>query len=51
MDKKGDFGWEEIAKIILVLVILIILILLIYLYKDKSIEIIDKLRDFIRFGK
>jgi len=51
VDKKGDFGWEEIAKIILVLVILIILILLIYLYKDKSIEIIDKLRDFIRFGK
>ena len=51
MDKKGDFGWEEIAKIILVLVFLIILILIITLYKDKALEIIGKIKDFIRFGK
>ncbi len=51
MNKKGDFGWEEISKIILVLVILIILIILVFLYKDKAIEIIDKLKEFIRFGR
>ena len=51
MNKKADFGWEEIAKIILVLVFLIILILIVILYKDKSLEIIEKLKDFIRFGR
>lgn len=50
MDKKGDFGWEEIAKIILVLFFLIILILIITLYKDKAIEVINSIKDFLRFG-
>lgn len=51
MNKKADFGWEEIAKLILIIIILIILILIVYLYKDKALEVIEKLRDFIRFGK
>lgn len=51
MDKKGDLGWEEIAKIILVIVFLIILILIVTLYKDKSLDVIEKIKDLIRFGR
>ena len=51
MDKKGDLGWEEIAKIILVLFFLIILILIITLYRDKALEVINNLKDFLRFGR
>ena len=51
MNKKGDFGWEEIAKIILVIVFLIILILIAFLYKEKALAFIEKLKDLIRFGK
>ena len=51
MNKKGDFGWEEIAKIILVLAFLIIIILITFLYKDKALEVIEKIKEFIRFGR
>jgi len=51
VDKRGDFGWEEIAKLILVLFFLIILILIITLYKDKAVEVINNLKDFLRFGR
>jgi len=51
VNKKGDFGWEEIAKIVLVLVFLIALVLIIFIYRDKAIQIIDTIRDFIRFGR
>ena len=51
MDKKGDLGWEEIARIILVVVFLVILILITTLYKDKLLEVIEKIKDLIRFGK
>ncbi len=51
MNKKAEFGWEEIAKIILALVFLIALILIAFVYKDKSIQVIEKIRDFFRFGR
>ena len=48
MNKKGDFGWENIAKILIILIILIILLILIsYLSgvgKDKIAIISDYLR-------
>ncbi len=51
MNKKGDFGWEEIAKFILVLVFLIILILIIFIYRDKALQVIENFKNFIRFGR
>ena len=51
MDKKGDFGWEEISKIILVLLFLLIIIAIVFLYRDKSFTIIESIKDFIRFGR
>jgi len=50
MNKKGEFGWEQIAKIIIVLVVLIILIVIGFLFKDRLYVLADNLRDFMRFG-
>jgi len=50
MNKRGDFGWNEIAKILLTLGILAVLIVLITLFKDKAISLIDYLKNMIRFG-
>jgi len=51
VNKKGDLGWEEIAKIILVIVFLIILVLFATIYREKGLEIINNMKEFIRFGR
>ena len=51
MNKKGDFGFEQIAKIILALVVLIIMISITVLYKDKAIELLSRLKDILTFGR
>ena len=50
IDKRGELGWEQIAKIIIVLVVLIILIVIGFLFKDRLYELADQLKDFLRFG-
>ncbi|MFH1209166.1 MAG: hypothetical protein V1663_00030 [archaeon] len=50
INRRGEFGWEEIARILIILVVLIILITIGFLFKDKLYELADKLRDFLRFG-
>ncbi|MCD4666394.1 hypothetical protein K8R47_01130 [archaeon] len=48
MNKKGDFGFNYIAKILLVIVVLVILILITYLFKDKLLDLVDSLTNIMR---
>lgn len=50
MNKKGDFGWNEISKILLVIGILVVLIILLTLFKNKASSLIEALKDLVRFG-
>ena len=50
MDKKGDFTFEQIGKILLALAFLIVLILIAFLFKDKLISIIEYFKNIIKFG-
>lgn len=46
MNKKGaEWGFEEIAKIILILIVLVILLLLVYFFKDKALNLVEKIKD------
>lgn len=51
MFKKGEMGWEEIAKIILVLVFLVIIIAIAYLLRDKISQTLESIKNLVRFGK
>ncbi|AJF62398.1 MAG: hypothetical protein QT11_C0001G0249 [archaeon GW2011_AR20] len=50
MFKRGELGWEEIAKIIIVLVFLIIVIAIVYLFKDKTGSLLESIKNILRFG-
>ncbi len=50
MSKKGELGWEEIAKILLVLVFLIIMIAIAFLFRDKLVNLIEGIKSILRFG-
>ncbi len=50
MNKKGDFSWEQIAKLLIVIVFLLILLIMIWLLRDKLFSLFDKLKDILRFG-
>jgi len=43
LNKKGMMAFEEIAKLILGLVLLGIIILMIYAFRDKILELLEKL--------
>ena len=48
MNKKGDFGFEYIAKILLIIIVLVILIMIAYLFKDKLLDLVDNLSGILR---
>jgi len=50
MNKKGDFGWEEISKIFLVLLGLVIIIAIIFLLKEKGKELIENIISVFKKG-
>ena len=45
MFKKGEWGWEEISKIVIILVVLVILVLLTFTFRDKLFDLVDKIKD------
>ena len=47
INKKAEWGWEEISKIIVVLFVLVILIFLAFTFKDKLLQLIDRIKDFL----
>jgi len=50
MNKKGDFGWKQTSEILLVVGILIILLILMTLFKEKSLSLLNTLKNIVRFG-
>lgn len=50
MFKKGELGWEEIAKILLVLVFLIMIIAISFLFRDKIYLVLENIKTTLRFG-
>ncbi|HLC58234.1 MAG TPA: hypothetical protein VJI68_00065 [Candidatus Nanoarchaeia archaeon] len=50
-NKKGDIEFDTIIKLIVAVICLLIAISLIYFFKDKSLAIIDSIKDILRFGK
>lgn len=49
MNKKGDFGMEEISKIIIALIVLFVILGITWLLKDKIFVLFSKIVDVLRF--
>ncbi|MBS3143300.1 hypothetical protein J4446_00260 [Candidatus Woesearchaeota archaeon] len=50
MNKKGEWGWEEISKILIVLIVIIILIGIIVYLKGRGSELVQKIIEIFRFS-
>lgn len=51
MNKKAAWEWEQIGKLIIAIALLIILILFIMALKGKGLNLLEKLKDIVRFGR
>ena len=49
MNKKGDFGMEQISKIIISLIVLFVILGITWLLKDKISVLFDKIVNILRF--
>ena len=49
MNKKADFGWEQISKILLILIGLIIIIAIIFYLKEKGYDLSKEIINLFRF--
>jgi hypothetical protein len=49
--KKGAIWWDNLGWAIIALVILVIIILGVYLLNRQGIDLIQKLKDILRFGR
>lgn len=49
MNKKGDFGMDEISKLIIALIVLFTLLAITWLLRDKLLSLFDKLVNILRF--
>jgi hypothetical protein len=47
--KKGEIGFDEIVRIIIVIAILVVLLLLSFVFKEKIFELADQAKEFLRF--
>ena len=50
MNKKGEWGWEEISKIILMVIVVILLIAIIFYLKSRGFDLSEKIINLLRFG-
>lgn len=50
MNKKADIEFDLILKLLIGLIILLIVGGIIYLFKGKSLGIIEKIKEVLRFG-
>ncbi len=50
MNKKAEFGWEQISKILIVLIVLIILMGIIFYLKERGNELIKDIINIFRFS-
>jgi len=50
MNKKAEWGWEEISKILIILVVLIILITIIIYLKGRGNNLAEEIINIFRFS-
>jgi len=50
INKKAEWGWEVIGKIILILIVILVLLIIIGLLSGKSHELWDKIAGMFSFG-
>lgn len=50
MNKKADLEFDFVLKLLLALIVLLLVIGLFFLFKGKSIGIIAKIKEILRFG-
>lgn len=50
-DKKGAMWWDNLGWALIALAVLAIVILGIWLLSQKGINLIDKLKEVLRFGR
>jgi len=48
--KKGDMAFENIIKWLIAILILILIIVFLTTMKGKSLDIVDKMKNLLRFG-
>lgn len=48
--KRGELVWDNIGKWALAIILLVIVALIIYANREKLIELIDKVRLFLKYG-
>lgn len=47
--KKGALEWDQLAKLIIAVLLLLVLLALIFVFKDKIVELFDKLKEVVMF--
>ena len=50
MNKKADVEFELILKLIVALMLILIIIGIIFIFKEKSLLILEKIKEILRFG-
>lgn len=50
LNKKGDFTFNTIVKLIIALVLLLLLLLFFWSLRGSSTNILDKIANILRFG-
>ncbi|MBU0962488.1 MAG: hypothetical protein KKD48_01135 [Nanoarchaeota archaeon] len=51
MNKKADFSFESLAKLLIAVVVLAFLLIIAWLARDKISSLIDQLKNILRFGR
>ena len=51
MDKKGDFGWDELGKIIIAVIFFLILLVIVGLLTGKGGNMFETIKNVVRFGR
>ena len=51
MNKKAEWGWEEISKIIIVIIVLIILIGIVLYLKGRGNDFAEEIVNIFRFSQ
>jgi hypothetical protein len=47
---KGQLVWENIRNWVLVLIFAIVILVMIYFNREMALEIIDDMKEWLRFG-
>lgn len=50
INKKADIEFDTVLKLLVGLIILLIIVGLIFMFKDKSLLILEKIKEILRFG-